>query len=190
MSEKDGYQDYLNQTASAANAAGVVHDDPNVNARQARLSGGVGPAAFSGSGSALVGLPLAFLFLGSVVGYYVAFVDAFTRGGFHVEENMRTREFYQEYPRGTELESVGVLLENRAFDAGLMYILIAIGFWFLSRRIGYFLFTGIIMIPMIGIINPWETSFGEMGFGVPISLYLLAWLLGHPKYVYPRLRTH
>lgn len=45
MAGKDGYQQYLDQAAAAANAVGGSHHDPAVRARQGMLAGGIQPAA-------------------------------------------------------------------------------------------------------------------------------------------------
>lgn len=43
MAQKDGYQQYLDQAAAAANAVGASHHDPAVRARQGMLNGGLQP---------------------------------------------------------------------------------------------------------------------------------------------------
>lgn len=184
MSEKDGYQDYLNQSASAANAAGVAHHDPNVQARQNRLAGGVSPAVVAGSSGGFGGALSGFLVIGLLVLFVLPFVyyyfglnQALVNYGIATCEPIANNGF-KAWASGDWCQ--GHLVSNRVWDALIFYVIFFALMALIVRMFGYFVALVFTTFPMAGIED--ETAV-FIALIVCISVYTLSWAFGARKFI-------
>ena len=127
MTQKDGYQQYLDQSATAANSVGGVHHDPAVQARQATMNGGHMPSrsggGVEGGGQGFLLLLAATPFIFAGVSFYQAFVEWVTFSPFR-------------------FASGGLVFDNLIVDGIFNVVVTLLLTYFVARSLGYFVAVG------------------------------------------------